>query len=154
MSIVVALPFGLFVRSVKDEEVAESKYRTEVIYVSCVIGVFLILKHLGKMAIKFIIFPLGTSFIKHKYHQEKNFAMCKEMKNTLLKVEEVLVSTVWQSKFKQLEESSSLKAREDIHLIKKLLDYIETFLQVNLELIKGDKDKKKRAKKTSRYPIT
>jgi len=38
--------------------------------------------------------------------------------------------------------------------IRKFIDYITVFIEVNEELIESDKEKKKRNKKTSRYPIT
>lgn len=38
--------------------------------------------------------------------------------------------------------------------IRKYIDYITVFIEVNEELIESDIDKKKRKKKTSRYPIS
>lgn len=38
--------------------------------------------------------------------------------------------------------------------IKKLADYFRVFIDVNLELIEDDQDKKNRKKRTSRYPIS
>lgn len=38
--------------------------------------------------------------------------------------------------------------------IRKFIDYITVFIEVNEELIESDKDKTKRKKKTTRYPIT
>ena len=40
------------------------------------------------------------------------------------------------------------------HQIKKLIDYLKLFSEVNQELIERDLDKKKRGKKTNRFPIS
>lgn len=41
-----------------------------------------------------------------------------------------------------------------VNPIRKFIDYVQVFIEVNTELINSDKDKKKRNKKTRRYPIT
>ena len=40
------------------------------------------------------------------------------------------------------------------HSIRKAIDYLQLFAEVNKELIDGDADKKRRGKSTRRYPIS
>ena len=78
--------------------------------------------------------------------------MCHEMKNVISKVLDV---------FEEMdvpEHSEKPVATTDnknpTTQIKKLVDYLELFANVNEELIEGDTDKKKRKKRTKRYPIS
>lgn len=44
--------------------------------------------------------------------------------------------------------------REEVQVMKTLCDYCQLFAHVNRELIQSDKDKKRRKKRTRRFPIS
>jgi Na+-translocating ferredoxin:NAD+ oxidoreductase RnfC subunit len=77
-----------------------------------------------------------------------NEKMCNEMAGTLDKVKDIVISNMFREDH-DTSDSSLMKTRA--HQIKKIIDYLKLFSEVNTELINKEKTK---TKKTHRYPIS
>lgn len=81
-----------------------------------------------------------------------NEKMCSEMKSVLGKVDHTLKNNVIQSEFQKSEAKNNIKDRS--HQIKKIIDYLKLFGEVNQELIEDDRAKKMAGRRTTRYKIS
>ena len=113
---------------------------------------FVILKF-AKVGISMLLFPYGSAFVKFQHHQTMNLKMSKEM----IKVIDLVKAHINELK---LEDHKIVVQQFPIldkkpHPIKKLIDYMTLFSEVNAILIENDKNKVSRGKKkTNRYPIS
>jgi len=85
----------------------------------------LVLLYLGKLAIKYLLFPYGQWLVKHEYHQGMNLKMVKEIEGTIEKVLETL-EQMSDSEFKP-----STDIDRQLHQLRKLIDYFQLFSEVN-----------------------
>lgn len=81
-----------------------------------------------------------------------NEKMCNEMRNVLAKVETAFREHISQADFQPNDSKTTL--RDSSHSIKKIIDYLKLFGEVNRELIDDDAMKKKLGKRTRRHRIT
>lgn len=81
-----------------------------------------------------------------------NEKMCTEMGNVLRKVDDTFKEYIGKDDFSTSEVKSIVK--EKSHQIKKIIDYLKLFGEVNRELINDDLGKKAIKKKTRRYKIS
>ena len=77
-----------------------------------------------------------------------NEKMCNEMAGTLDKVKDIVLNNMFREDH-DTSDGSQMKTRA--HQIKKIIDYLKLFSEVNTELIITEKTK---TKKTHRYPIS
>lgn len=52
--------------------------------------------YLARKALKLLLFPYGSSYIKQQFHQQMNMKMTSEMKNNILKVNAVVLADLAQ----------------------------------------------------------
>ena len=116
------------------------------------LGNVILILLLGRTAISHILFPFGQKLGKYYYHQQMNEKMTKEMQTTLVKVEEIIDKMSLPEYTLQLAQVFSSK--DGSYQFKKLIDYLNLFIDVNTELIQSDEAKKKLNKRTRRFPIT
>ena len=88
-----------------------------------------------KGVIGWILFPYAQPWVKFSYHQAMNEKMCNEMKSTLEKVFTILNSDMNQKSHIMSKPISEI--RDKMHQIKKVIDYLKLFRQVNNELIEN-----------------
>lgn len=102
--------------------------------------------------IRNFLFPFGCWYTKFAYHKTMNAKMCREIRITSYKVLDSIQKMQGQTFFKN--PISNPICKEGPRQFEKLIDYLELFTTINGELIESDKSKKKRGKKTRRYPIS
>lgn len=94
----------------------------------------------GKKLIGFILFPYGQSSINFGYHQKMNLKMCNEMKNNMEKVNDIVCKTLTLKE--HLQKDNTMNAYGDKpRSLKKVIDYLSLFLEVNLEIVESNRQK-------------
>ena len=81
-----------------------------------------------------------------------NAKMCKEITDVMTRVQETMNSHMGQREFSFAMSSSDVKMMS--HQIRKAIDYLKLFDEVNRELIEDDRKKSAIGKNTRRYPMT
>ena len=113
---------------------------------------FVILKF-AKSGISMLLFPYGSAYVKFQHHQTMNLKMSKEMIKTIDLVKAHINELKLEDHKIVVQQFPILDKKP--HPIKKLIDYMTLFSEVNAILIENDKDKISRGKKkTHRYPVS
>lgn len=117
------------------------------------VNTVLLLK-LAKPGISMLLFPYGSSMIKHQYHQTMNFKMSREMIKVIDLVRNHISQELTLEDHNPVVQVFAIFDKKP-HPIKKMIDYLTLFSEVNNILIENDKDKVARGKiKTNRYPMS
>lgn len=106
----------------------------------------------GKHALSYVLFPFANSLMNFQHHLVMNQRMCGDNQRRFGKAATILREQIHQDKFQLAETFRGYK--EDVQVMKTMCEYAQLFAGVNRELIEGDKDKKRRGKRTRRYPIS
>ena len=99
-----------------------------------------------------ILFPYASSHVKQSYHQTMNAKMCNEVRDVLTKVRFTFNHHIAESKHTLHLTFGELSPLN--YQVRKAIDYLKLFDEVNNELIEDDRVKKEKGKKTNRFEIT
>lgn len=102
--------------------------------------------------VSYILFPFANYYMKLNYHLNLNKSMINEINKNFQKGNSIIQDTMKKDEF--VLNGSFKEYKTASVQIKKMCDYAALFAGVNQEIIDRDLDKKRRGKRTSRYPVT